>query len=70
VSLNKPLMNVPFREEISGWWRKSNNEEHHYKCTSLNIKVVKSIRMRWARNVALFGKMRNAYKIIVGKTEG
>jgi hypothetical protein len=29
-----------------------------------------SKRMRWARNVARFGEMRNAYKILVGRREG
>jgi hypothetical protein len=32
-----------------------------------NIRVVKSRRMRWARNVALMGEMRNMYKILVGE---
>jgi hypothetical protein len=32
--------------------------------------MIKSRRMRWAGHVACMGKMRNAYKILVGKTEG
>jgi hypothetical protein len=31
---------------------------------------MKSRNMRWARHVAHKGKMRNASKILVGKTEG
>jgi len=31
--------------------------------------MVKSRRMRWARYVARMGKMRNAYRILVGKPE-
>jgi hypothetical protein len=32
--------------------------------------VIKSKRMRWANNVGYMGEMRNAYKILVGKSEG
>jgi hypothetical protein len=31
--------------------------------------VIKLKRMRWAGHLARFGKMRNAYKILVGKPE-
>jgi hypothetical protein len=31
---------------------------------------MKSRRMRWARNVACMGEMRNVYKILDGKPEG
>jgi hypothetical protein len=34
-----------------------------------NNRVTKS-RMRWARHVARLGEIRNAYNILVGKTEG
>jgi len=33
------------------------------------IRVIKSRRMIWAGHVALLGGMRNAYKILVGKSE-
>jgi hypothetical protein len=32
--------------------------------------VIKSKRMRWAGHVARTGKKRNAYMILVGKSEG
>jgi hypothetical protein len=32
--------------------------------------VVKSSRMGWAGHVACVGKMRNAYKILIRKSEG
>jgi hypothetical protein len=39
--------------------------------TSPNIiRVVKLKRMRWVEQVAHMGKMRNAYKILVRKSEG
>jgi hypothetical protein len=34
------------------------------------IRVIKSRRMRWVGHVAHMGEMRNAYKILVGKSEG
>jgi hypothetical protein len=34
------------------------------------IMVIKSRRMRWTRHVARMGKMKNAYNILVGKSEG
>jgi hypothetical protein len=33
------------------------------------IRIIKSRRMRWARNVARMGRRRNAYRILVGKPE-
>jgi hypothetical protein len=34
------------------------------------IRMIKSRRMRWARHVARIGEKKNAYKILVGKSEG
>jgi hypothetical protein len=34
------------------------------------IQMLKSKRMRWVGNVAHMGKMKKAYKIMVGKPEG
>jgi hypothetical protein len=34
------------------------------------IRIIKSRRMRWAGHVARMGKMRNAYRLLVGKPEG
>jgi hypothetical protein len=32
--------------------------------------VIKSMRMRWALNLACMGEMRNAYNILVGRRSG
>jgi hypothetical protein len=32
--------------------------------------MIKSRRMRWAGNVARMAEIRNAYRILMGKTEG
>jgi hypothetical protein len=34
------------------------------------IRMIKSRRMRWAGHVARTGEKRNAYRILVGKSEG
>jgi hypothetical protein len=60
----------PKRDEVSGGWRKSHNEELHNLYPSPNIvRMIKSRRMRWAGYVARMGKKRNAYRILVGKPE-
>jgi hypothetical protein len=41
------------RDEVTGGWRKLHNEELHNLYSSTNtIRMIKSRRMRWARNVA------------------
>jgi len=50
---------VPKREEMSGGWRRLNNEKLHYFYTSQNsIRVIIS-RMRWAEHVAHTEEIRN-----------
>jgi hypothetical protein len=34
------------------------------------LRIIKSRRMRWAGHVARTGKKRNAYRLLVGKSEG
>jgi len=43
---------VPKRDEVTGVWRKLHNDEFNDLYCSLNIRVTKSRRMRWARHVA------------------
>jgi hypothetical protein len=58
------------RDEVTGDWRKLHNEKLHNLYSSPNIiRMVKSKRMTWARNVARMGEKRNTYKILVGKPE-
>jgi hypothetical protein len=58
------------RDEVTGSWRKPHNEELHnlYSSSSI-IRMIKSIRMRWAGHVARMGEKSNAYRILVGKSE-
>jgi hypothetical protein len=61
----------PKRDEETGGWRKLHNEELHnlYFHPGI-IRMFKSRRMRWAGQVARMGKKRNAYRMLVGKSEG
>jgi hypothetical protein len=61
----------PKRDEVTGDWRKLNNEELHNLYSSPNIiRMIKSRRMRWAGHVARMRETMNAYRILVGKPEG
>jgi hypothetical protein len=60
----------PKRSEVSGEWRKLHNEELHdlYFSSSI-IRIIKSRMMRWAGHVARMDEKRNAYRLLVGKSE-
>jgi hypothetical protein len=61
----------PKWDEVTGEWRKLQNEELHNLYSSPNIvRTIKSLRMRWAGHVASMGEKRNAYRKMVGKPEG
>jgi hypothetical protein len=45
---------------------KTTQEELHDLYCSLDIRVIKSRRMRWTGRVARMGAMRSAYRILVG----
>jgi hypothetical protein len=59
------------RDEVTGEWTKLHNEEFHdlYYSPSI-IRIMKARRMRWAGHVARMGEKRNAYRLLVGKSEG
>jgi hypothetical protein len=61
----------PKRGEVTGGGRKLHNEELHklYSSPSI-IRMIKSRTMSWAEHVARMGEKRNAYRILVGKSEG
>jgi hypothetical protein len=70
---NRALRRIfgPKRDEVTGGWRKLHNEGLHdlYSSPSI-IRIIKSRRMRWAGHVARMGEKRNAYRLLVGKSEG
>jgi hypothetical protein len=61
----------PKRDEVVGGWRKLHNEElHNLYCSPSIIRIIKSRRIRLAGHVARVEEKRNAYRILVGKSEG
>jgi hypothetical protein len=61
----------PKRDEVIGDCRKLHNEELHNLYPLPNIiRMLKSRRMRLEGHVARMGEKRNAYRILVGKSEG
>ena len=61
----------PDRDEVTGEWRKLQNEELNDLYSSPNIvRVIKSRRMRWAGHVARVEEGRGVHKVLVGKPEG
>jgi hypothetical protein len=73
VFKNRVLRRIfgPQRDEVTEKWRKLHNEELNDLYSSPNIiRVIKSIRMRWAGHVARMRGRRGAYRAFVGKPEG
>jgi len=70
---NRVLRRVlqPKRDEVTGEWRKLHNEElSGMYSLPINVRVVKSRRMRWAGHVAHMGEGRVVHRVLVGKPEG
>jgi hypothetical protein len=61
----------PKRDGVTGGWRKLHNKELHnlYSSSSI-IRIIKSMRMRWAEHVARMKEKRNVYRLLVGKPDG
>jgi hypothetical protein len=61
----------PKRDEVTGEWRKLQNEELRdlYSSPSI-IRIIKSRRTRWSGHVARLTEKRNAYRLLVEKPEG
>jgi hypothetical protein len=59
------------RDEVTGEWRKTHNEELHdlYSSPSIII-IMKSRKMKWMGHVTRMGEKRNVYTLLVGNPEG
>jgi hypothetical protein len=60
----------PNRNEVTGERRKLHNEELRdlYSSPSI-IRIIKSMRLRWAGHVAPMEEKRNAYRLLVGRSQ-
>ena len=59
------------RNEVTGKWRKLQNEElNDLYCSPNIVQVIKSRRTRWAGHVVHMGEGRGVYRVLVGKPEG
>jgi hypothetical protein len=55
---NRALRRIfgPKRDEVVGGWRKLHNEKLNMYCSPSIIRMMKSMRMRWAGHVARMGR--------------
>ena len=61
----------PRKDEVTGDWRRLNNEEINDLYSSPNIvRMIKSRRMRWAGHVTRMSEEREVYRVLMGKPEG
>jgi hypothetical protein len=61
----------PKRDGVKGGRRTMHNEELHNLYSSQSIiRIIKSMRMRWAGHVARMGEKRNVYRLLAGKPKG
>ena len=61
----------PKRDEVTWEWRKIHNEELNDLHSSPNIiRVINSPRMSWEQHVTRMGDRRDAYRVLVGNSEG
>jgi hypothetical protein len=59
------------RDEVTGVCRELHNEElNDVYCSPYIVRVIKSIRMRWAGHVAPMKEKRGIYSVLVGKPKG
>jgi hypothetical protein len=60
----------PKREENESW-RKLHNDELHILYSSANIvRMMKSMKFKWAGHVARVGEGRGVYRVLLGSPEG
>jgi hypothetical protein len=61
----------PWRDEVTGEWRRIHNEELNDLYSSPNIvQMIKSRRIRWAGHVARMGEEGGVHRVLVEKPEG
>jgi len=64
-------MFVVKRDEVTGEWRRLQDEELYDMYCSPNVTlVIKSKRMRWAGHEARIGDGKGAHRVLVWRSEG
>jgi hypothetical protein len=52
------------KDKVTGEWRKLRTEEvNDLYCSPYIVRVIKSIRMRWAGHVARMGETRGVFRV-------
>jgi len=73
VSENMVLRRIfgPRRDDVTGEWRRLNNEKlNDLYCSPNIVRVITWRRMRWAGQLSRMGEERGVYRVLVGKSEG
>jgi len=61
----------PRRDNVTGEWRKLNNEElNDLYCSPNIVRAIKPTRISWAWHVARIRERRDVYRLLVVKPEG
>jgi hypothetical protein len=60
----------PMWDQLTGEWRKLNNEELNNLYASPNIIWMRKSRMRWVRHVVRMRDRRGVYRVLVVKPQG
>jgi hypothetical protein len=61
----------PKRDEVTGEWRKLQNEKlNDLYCSPNIVRAIKSRRMRWEGHVERMGESGGVYGVLLGKPEG
>ena len=56
------------KKDENGEWRRLHNEKLHNACRPPNIvRIINSLRLRWAGNVARIEESKSAFKMLTGK---
>jgi hypothetical protein len=59
----------PKGDEVTGEWRRLRNEKFNdLYCAPNIVRVIKSIKIKWAGHVACMGERRGAFRVLVGET--
>ena len=69
VFKNRVLRIFGPKDEVTGKWRKLQEELNHLYCSRNTVRFIKS-RTRWAGHVARMAESTGVYRVLVKKPEG